>query len=204
MIRSEVIELLGLRGIAQQELFEQARRARHAHFGNGAVVRGVIEVASACIQNCSYCPMRIDNRMPRYVYRSERIVELAGEVRRAGVRTVSLQAGDILRTTQTVGDAIPEIRRMFDDDVDILLVLGDKSREEYAYLREQGATSYILKHETSDPALHMAHRYYPLQERIAHLEDLLSLGYRVGTGTIVGLPGQTPAIQAALANVPPA
>ena len=95
------------------------------------------------------------------------------------------------RTTQTVGEAIPEIRRIFAGEVDILLVLGDKSREEYAYLREQGATSYILKHETADPALHLRHRFYPLEERMAHLEDLLSLGYRVGTGTIVGLPGQT-------------
>jgi biotin synthase len=192
MIRSEILELLRLRGAEQQELFDQARRVRRAYFGDAAVIRGVIEVASACVQNCTYCPMRLDNKMPRYVYRSERIVELAAHVHSAGIRTVSLQAGDIPRTTQTVGEAIPEIRRIFAGDVDILLVLGDKSREEYAYLREQGATSYILKHETADPALHLRHRFYPLEERLAHLETLLSLGYRVGTGTIVGLPGQTP------------
>ncbi len=191
MIRSDIVELLRLRGAEQQELFEQARRVRRDHFGDAAVMRGVIEVASACVQNCTYCPMRLDNKMPRYVYRSERIVELAAHIHRTGIRTVSLQAGDVPRTTQTVGKAIPEIRRIFGGEVDILLVLGDKSREEYAYLREQGATSYILKHETADPALHLRHRFYPLEERIAHLEDLLSLGYRVGTGTIVGLPGQT-------------
>jgi biotin synthase len=135
--------------------------------------------------------MRLDNKMPRYIYRSERIVDLAAHVHRAGIRTVSLQAGDIPRTTQTVGEAIPQMRRIFNGDVDILLVLGDKSGDEYAYLREQGATSYILKHETSDPALHLRHRLYSLEQRMAHLQDLLSLGYRVGTGTIVGLPGQT-------------
>jgi biotin synthase len=196
MLRSEIVELLRLRGAEQQGLFERARCARREHFGDAAVVRGVIEVASACVQNCSYCPMRLDNKMPRYIYRSDRIVELARHVHGAGIRTVSLQAGDIPRTTQTVGEAIPEIHRIFAGEVDILLVLGDKTREEYAYLREKGATSYILKHETSDPALHLRHRYYPLAERMARLEDLLSLGYRVGTGTIVGLPGQTPEILA--------
>lgn len=191
MIRSDIVELLRLRGAEQQELFEQARRVRRDHFGDAAVIRGVIEVASACVQNCTYCPMRLDNKMPRYIYRSDRIVELASHIHRAGIRTVSLQAGDIPRTTQTVGEAIPEIGRIFGGDVDVLLVLGDKTREEYAYLREQGATSYILKHETADPALHLRHRFYPLEQRMAHLQDLLSLGYRVGTGTIVGLPGQT-------------
>jgi biotin synthase len=191
MIRSEIVELLRLRGTGQQELFAQARSVRRRQFEDGATVRGVIEVASACVQNCSYCPMRIDNRMARYIYRTERIVELARNVHEAGIGTVSLQAGDIPRTTETVGEAIPEIRRTFGDDVDILLVLGDKGRDEYAYLREQGATSYILKHETSDPSLHREHRFYSLEERLARLEDLLSLGYRVGTGTIVGLPGQT-------------
>jgi biotin synthase len=191
MIRSEIIELLQLRGSAQQDLFRRARMARLRHCGDGATVRGVIEVASACVQNCSYCPMRLDNRMPRYIYRSDRIVELSRHIHAAGIRTVSLQAGDIPRTTQTTGEAIPEIRRIFGQDVDILLVLGDKNRDEYAYLREQGATSYILKHETSDPELHREHRFYALEDRLKRLEDLLSLGYRVGTGTIVGLPGQT-------------
>lgn len=191
MIRSEIIELLQLRGSGQQELFQRARTARRSHFGDGATMRGVIEVASACVQNCSYCPMRLDNRMPRYIYRSDRIVELSRHIHAAGIRTVSLQAGDIPRTTQTAGEAIPGIRRIFAGEVDILLVLGDKSRDEYAYLREQGATSYILKHETSDPGLHQEHRFYALEDRLARLEDLLSLGYRVGTGTIVGLPGQT-------------
>ncbi|HEX6094508.1 MAG TPA: hypothetical protein VFZ07_14200, partial [Dongiaceae bacterium] len=66
MIRSEILELLRLRGSEQQELFDRARRVRRDHFGDAAVIRGVIEVASACVQNCTYCPMRLDNKMPRY------------------------------------------------------------------------------------------------------------------------------------------
>jgi biotin synthase len=66
-----------------------------------------------------------------------------------------------------------------------------KTLAELKYLRDQGADSYILKHETSDPDLHSRLRHESLKVRIACLGHLLSLGYRVGTGCIVGLPGQT-------------
>jgi len=72
-----------------------------------------------------------------------------------------------------------------------LLCLGVKTLAELKYLRDQGADSYILKHETSDPDLHSRLRHESLKVRIACLGHLLSLGYRVGTGCIVGLPGQT-------------
>ena len=189
--QGEVKELLRARGSDQRQLFAQARAARARRFGNRAVVRGVVEVASACIRNCSYCPMRKDNRIARYVYGPGQIISQARDVLASGIKVVSLQGGELPRTTQTVGGAIPAIREMFGEDVDILLVLGDKSDEEYAYLRAQGATSYILKHETSDARLHLEHRYYPLEARIGRIESLLALGFRVGIGTIVGLPGQT-------------
>lgn len=191
LTRKEIVELLRLRDREQAWLFDRARAMRRQHFGDTAVVRGVIEVTSVCVQNCSYCPMRRDNRMTRYSYRTEEIVALSKDIRDAGIRVVSLQGGDTPRTTQIVGDAIGAIRAVFDGDVDILLVLGDKPRQDYVHLRDCGADSYILKHETSDAQQHLEHRYYPLAQRLANLEVLLALGYRVGTGTIVGLPGQT-------------
>jgi biotin synthase len=80
---------------------------------------------------------------------------------------------------------------MYDGKVEILLNLGNKRRSEYEYLKEQGATSYILKLETSDPELNERLRHESFDQRLACMRDLLDLGYRVGTGMIVGLPGQT-------------
>lgn len=191
LTQAEVKELLRARGTDQQQLFAHAREVRARQFGDHAVVRGVVEVASACVRNCSYCPMRKDNRITRYTYQSMQIIDAARNVLGSGIKVVSLQGGELRRTTRTVGEAIPAIREMYEGEVDVLLVLGDKSDEEYTYLREQGATSYILKHETSDARLHLEHRHYPLEKRIERIESLLALGYRVGIGTIVGLPGQT-------------
>jgi biotin synthase len=112
-------------------------------------------------------------------------------IKDTGIDVVFLQAGEVPQTTRLVGEAIPRIRELFDDNVEILLNLGNKKRSEYAYLKDQGATSYILKHETSDPALHEAIRHESLHERLRCLQDLLDLGYKVGTGAIVGLPGQS-------------
>ena len=50
----------------------------------------------------------------------------------------------------------------------------------------------MIKFETSNPELYR--RWKPsdtLPERLACIEDLIQLGYKVGTGNMVGLPGQT-------------
>jgi biotin synthase len=48
-----------------------------------------------------------------------------------------------------------------------------------------------LKHETSDPDVNEKMRHSSFVDRIEGLRTLVRLGYKVGTGAIVGLPGQT-------------
>jgi len=191
MEKSEIVTLLQVRDRAQNALFETARAVRKKQFKNRAIVRGVIEVTDACRVDCDYCPMRRSNKNDRYVMDSDEIVEASKPIYNAGLKVVFLQGGEVPKTTKTVGEAIPRIRDIFRDDVEILLCLGDKPREEYEFLKQQGADSYILKHETSDPKLHYKIRHVTLDSRLKCLKDLLNLGYKVGTGTIVGLPGQT-------------
>lgn len=191
MEKSEIIDLLQVRGGNQEALFSRARTVREENFGNRAIVRGVIEITDACRVDCDYCPMRRSGKNDRYIMDSDEIVEASKPIRDAGLKVVFLQGGEVPKTTETVGEAIPRIRDLFHDDVEILLCLGDKTREEYESLKKQGADSYILKHETSDPELHYRMRHVTLDSRLKRLRDLLNLGYRVGIGTIVGLPGQT-------------
>lgn len=184
--------MLHLRGADQEQLFERARAARTAVFGNEVVVRGVTEITNQCRVNCEFCPMRRDNMRANSIFRltSDDLVQAAETVRAHGIDVVFFQGGEIPQTTQIVGEAIPRIRELYDGQVEILLNLGNKRRDEYAYLRDQGATSYILKHETMDPDLNERMRHETLTSRLQCLQDLLDLGFRVGTGSIVGLPGQ--------------
>jgi biotin synthase len=191
--RADITRMITAEGDAQRELHAAARAARDAVFGQSVVVRGVIEVTNICRVNCDYCPMRRDNTRQNtsYVLPAEDILSAARAMRDAGINVLVLQGGEIPQTTALAAGLIPEIRRMFDDRVEILLGLGIKSEAEYRLLKECGASSYIIKHETADPALHQAVRGEPLDGRLAAIRTLLALGYRVGTGCIVGLPGQT-------------
>jgi biotin synthase len=137
--------------------------------------------------------MRRDNarNIATYLMSADEILAAAEAVRAAGINIVFLQGGEIPQTTELVGELLPNLCKLFNGAVEILLCLGKKTRAEYAYLKAQGATSYILKHETSDVALNETLRQEPYAERLEALRTLLALGYKVGTGTIVGLPGQS-------------
>ncbi|GEM_PF-670233 len=173
----------------QQILFDVARSVRQKYFRNKGILRGVIEVANACERSCNYCPMRIENEElgERYNFASETILETAIEIKESSIPIVFIQAGEIRATTRTVSKAISQIRQLFENNVIILLNLGDKPKEDYITLKEAGANQYIIKFETSNWNLHKQARGYPLSERLARIDDLLSLGYEVGSGTIVGL-----------------
>ena len=76
--------------------------------------------------------------------------------------------------------------------VALTLSIGEKSREEYAALRAAGADRYLLWIETTDKELY--EKMDPgmsWDNRVRCLRDIKELGYEVGTGSLVGLPGQT-------------
>jgi biotin synthase len=191
--RTTLSSSLRARGDQQQKLFAAARQARRIAYGDRVIVRGLMEVTNLCRVNCEFCPMRRDNTRQNSLFEmsEEQILETAAQIKESGINTVFLQAGEIKKTTQIVGNVIPKIRSIFGGAVEVLLCLGNKEEEEYLFLRRQGATSYILKHETSDPDLNEKMRHSSFADRIEGLRTLVRLGYKVGTGAIVGLPGQT-------------
>jgi biotin synthase len=191
--RATISEWLQAKDESQQRLFAAARQARRTAFGDRVIVRGLMEVTNLCRVNCEFCPMRRDNTRRNTIFElsEEQILEAAARIKESGINIVFLQAGEIKKTTQIVGNVLPKIRAMFGGVVEILLCLGNKSEQEYVYLRNQGATSYILKHETSDPELNEKLRHSSFADRLNCLRTLVRTGYKVGTGTIVGLPGQS-------------
>jgi biotin synthase len=191
--RATLTTWLQAKGDQQQRLFAAACQARRTTFGDRVIVRGLMEVTNLCRVNCEFCPMRRDNTRGNKIFElsDAQILETAAGIKESGINIVFFQAGEVKKTTQIVGNVIPKIRALFDGQVELLLCLGNKSEEEYSYLKNQGATSYILKHETSDPKLNEKMRHSSFANRIESLRTLVRTGYKVGTGAIVGLPGQT-------------
>ena len=175
----------------EELLCEAADAVRKAYVGDGVHLRGLIEFSNICRQDCMYCGLRRENgNVTRYRLTADAIVRLAEKAKGYGYRTVVLQSGEDAYFTAERLAAI--VRRIHALDLAITLSVGERPREDYALWRAAGADRYLLRIETTDAALY--ERWDPgmrYANRVRCLQDLKELGYEVGTGTLVGLPGQT-------------
>lgn len=188
--REEIVALLG-DDRHNDELFAAADRVRHRYVGDEVHLRGLIEFSNICRQNCLYCGLRRDNQqVSRYRIEPEVIIEFARKAKEYGYKTVVLQSGeDVSFDVDTMRHIIREIKKL---DLAITLSIGEKSREEYAAYKEAGADRYLLRIETTDKKLYEdLDPGMNFENRLRCLRDLKELGYEVGTGGLIGLPGQT-------------
>lgn len=186
--RSELLEALGAR---DEGLFEQARDARRAVFGDAVRVRGVVEISSYCRKRCDYCGMRRSNRaLARFrASRVEEVFEAVRGIAEMGLSTVLLQGGEDVRSDRLLEALLPRVKAEL--GLQVILNVGERPRDQLARFRQAGADGYIMKFETSDAALYERITGGPAAERLQQIRWLQDLGFRVGVGNIVGLPGQT-------------
>lgn len=187
-------EALQFKGAEQKELFRLAREKRRLFFPDDTVeVRSVVEVSNICKQKCNYCAMNRCSDVQRYTIDKEELVGIARHVYGKGRRVLLLQSGE--NDSQSYIDhlcsCIDKIKQHC-RDVIIILCLGKLNLNHYRQLREAGGDRYILKFETSNPALYQ--KLKPgdsLDSRIKAIHSLLESGFEVGSGNIIGLPSQT-------------
>jgi biotin synthase len=179
---------------ALQLLWAEADRVRRNRVGEAVHLRGLIEVSSHCIRHCLYCGLRAPAvELERYRMEPDEILACAREALRLGYGTVVLQAGeDPGLGRQVVAETVRAIKR--ETALAITLSLGERSDEDLQAWREAGADRYLLRFETSDPVLYR--RIHPSlpgvpSDRFAQLHRMRRMGYEIGTGVMVGIPGQT-------------
>lgn len=171
-----------------------ADRVRRNIYQDEVYIRGLIEFTNYCKNNCFYCGIRAGNaKAVRYRLSEEEILACCEEGYRLGFRTFVLQGGeDPAYTDEVVCRIVSSIRNRFLDCA-ITLSIGEKPRESYQAYFDAGANRYLLRHETANQAhyqkLHPASM--SLENRKRCLFDLKEIGYQVGSGFMVGSPGQT-------------
>lgn len=173
-------------------LFHAADAVRRANVGDAVHLRGIIEFSNYCARNCLYCGLRAGNQtLTRYRLAPSDIVAIAQQGALLGYHTVVLQSGeDAWYTADIMCRIIREIRSR--TGLAITLSLGERTPEDYALMRDAGADRYLLKHEVAEPDLYAQLRPgCRFADRRAALQTLRTLGYQVGSGNMVGLPGQT-------------
>lgn len=190
--REDLVILISADEEESRALFTLANSIRAQHLGEEIHLRGLIEFSNYCSQNCLYCGLRRDNgQLPRYRMKGEEIISCAQKAASLGCRTIVLQSGeDRYYTGEMLAEIIATIKNQL--DVAVTLSIGEKTREEYALFKEAGADRYLLKHETCDAGLFASLRPgTALEARLVKLKWLGELGYQVGSGMMVGLPGQS-------------
>ena len=189
-------------------LYDEAYKRTEAVLGNAVYMRGLIEVSNLCVYDCRYCGIRKSNHtLTRYMLTKEEILQAAERSFRAGYYSLALQSGerDDARFVEFIADVLRDLHALslsmgIQDGCGLTLSFGEQSCETYEYWAKasgnRNALRYLLRLETSNPKLfETIHGHGPrrktLIERYMALSDLRRTGYQVGTGVMIGIPGQS-------------
>ena len=175
----------------QEELLHLADDVRRTHVGDEVHLRGLIEFSNICRNNCLYCGIRNGNHeVKRYRMAPEELIGMAKKAADIGFKTIVMQSGeDMYYSKNVMCEIIKEVKKL---DVAITLSIGERDYEEYQAFKEAGADRYLMRIETTDKDLY--HRLDPKlswQHRYDCLMMIKGLGYELGSGIMVGLPGQS-------------
>ena len=184
-----------LDGHTKQVLFDYSLRTKIRVYGHKVLMRGLLEFSNICCQDCLYCGLRTSNsKVQRYRLTPAEILESCQKGYQLGYRTFVLQSGeDAWYTTEVLSGIVKTIKQYL-KEVAITLSIGEREHIEYQELFEAGADRFLMRHETASRALYTKlHPTMDFDKRRNCLKVLKTIGYQVGAGFMVGLPGQTSA-----------
>lgn len=195
MGRAEILTWLRETDASRLEgLWRQADEARQSCVGDDVHLRGLIEVSNRCVRECAYCGISAcAPKVERYLMSREEILACADRAKACGFGTVVMQAGeDPGITGEWMADIVRTIKVR--TGLAITLSLGEREEDELRAWKAAGADRYLLRFETTDPELYSEiHPSLPgtVSDRIAQLMKMREIGFEIGTGVMVGIPGQT-------------
>jgi biotin synthase len=204
-------DLRRLIALSEPAEIEALRRAAYdlttAEIGDEVHYRGLLEISNVCTLDCCYCGIRKGNHaVERYSLGREEVIEAALWSARSGYGSCVLQAGERrdARFSEFIEDCVREIKTRsisaaLPRGLGITLSLGEQTPSTYERWKAAGAHRYLLRIETTNPEL-FARIHPPSQRfetRVRALDELRDAGFQVGTGVMIGLPGQSVADLAA-------
>lgn len=184
-----------------KKLQDRANEVLREYAGDSVYYRGIVEFSNICSLDCYYCGIRKSNKnVGRYTLPKEDIISSAKWCAEQGYGSVVLQSGERPDPgfIEFVDDIIREIKKVtvsekLPDGVGITLSVGEHTKETYERFFKAGAHRYLLRIETTNDELYreLHPEVQKLNERKECLNFLRESGFQVGTGVMIGIPGQT-------------
>ena len=190
----ELTSLLRLGSEAERKLVRDAAYALKCRSrGKLVSMRGIVEMGNVCAKDCFYCGIRRSNhKLDRYQLSVEDVARMAERDAAQGYASLVLQGGEIESEDHTryIEECLAAIRPL---GLGVTLSLGEQTEATYRRWREAGAERYLLRIETSNPALYstLHPADHDWERRVECLRALRRCDYQVGTGVMCGLPGQS-------------
>ena len=185
----EIVELLN--GANDENLYRDAQNKKEEIYGKEVFLRAIVEPWNTCVNNCLYCGIRKDNRLlERFSLDFEEIYEAGIKILDYEITSLVLQAGEDLNKEKIhlIAKLIEAFKK--DTNADITLSFGEHTIDTYKMWKDAGADRYLLKIETlQEDVYNLARPNCDFKNRIKCTENLLNLGYQVGSGFIAGMPG---------------
>lgn len=179
-----------------QALYDCAYFIKEQYVGRIAYFRGIIECSNLCIKDCYYCGIRRSNKkVERFLMDEDEIFKEAMWAYEAEYGSCVIQSGERQDEAYIamIGRVVERISSHTHGEFGITLSLGEQTEETYRRWKKAGAHRYLLRIETTNPELYA--KIHPadhsLEVRMECLAALRRCGYQVGTGVMMGLPGQT-------------
>ncbi len=174
-------------------MYDRADKVREANMGGDVFLRGIVEFSNICANQCLYCGIRAPNKnVNRYHMDADEIMAIARQMVDWQQGTIVLQSGEANSPEENrfIEELIRRIKK--ETPLAVTMSAGNRAKEVYARWREAGMDRYLLRFETTDPALFAKiHPDCTLEERLACLRHLRELGVQVGGGFMIGIPGET-------------
>lgn len=200
--KNDIIYLLSLENNGDIEFLRRAAyNIMLENCGEKVYLRGLIEFSNICKNDCYYCGIRKSNKnIGRYFLRLSEILDAAIFAAHNRYGSIVLQSGErrdrkfidfLCKTIETIKSATRS--ESLPEGLGITLCVGEQSYSNYRRLFEAGAHRYLLRIETSNKKLF--EEIHPKEINFEHRKECLhyikDIGFQLGTGVMIGLPGQT-------------
>ena len=181
-------------GAALDMLWRRADEVRRERVGDDVHLRGLVEITNYCARQCAYCGIAAcAGPLPRYRMTHDEILACARQGRDFGFGTIVLQGGeDPGLSGPFVAGVVRAIKA--ETGAAITLSLGERERGRPARVaRGRGRPLPPAVRDDrrravpADPPGPARHRVRP-DRQLLRMRDM---GYEIGTGVMVGIPGQT-------------
>ncbi|NOZ14033.1 MAG: [FeFe] hydrogenase H-cluster radical SAM maturase HydE [Acidobacteria bacterium] len=194
--REKLIGMISGRNAEAQALYRKAYRVKLEQVGKLVYFRGIIEFSNICTKNCYYCGIRRDNhKFKRFSMTEGEILQCAELAWNYRYGSIVLQAGERsdAEFVEFVEKILKKIKKMSGGSLGITLSLGEQAADTYRRWFEAGAHRYLIRIETSSRKLYRSlhPEDHDFDRRVSCIAALRDIGYQVGTGVMIGLPGQT-------------